>query len=240
MLCMYDGKLYMHDGILSWQIMSASHHNVTWTPTSSDLSKTYPLNRTLQWACVKAGLPDHLDQQKCRPNKEWALLVFSGGTGTKVCQAGFWTNTFMGTPTTRSLRAKTGSFSNNYRGWNKFQTVFSLLLKPHQIQQRFGPNRTFFRLHYINLYNNGKCTTTQLYSLNNKFGNAVMLVVMAGNAGCRGLSHRCWFQTAPGWLAQVSSSFLCLSCVLCHPWEFSLLPSPPGPRENGLVGWSGK
>ena len=146
----------------------------------------------------------------------------------------------MGTPTTQSLRAKTGSFSNNCRGWNKFQTVFSLLLKPHQIQQRFGPNRTFFRLHYTNLYNNGKCTTTQLYSLNNKFGNAVMLVVMAGNAGCRGLSHRCWFQMVPGWLAQVSSSFLCLSCVLCHPWEFSLLPSPPGPRENGLVGWSGR
>jgi len=126
---MYDAIVCMHDAILSWQIMSASHHNVTWTPTSSDLSKTYPLNRTLQWACVKAGLPDHLDQQKCRPNKEWALLVFSGGTGTKVCQAGFWTNTFMGTPTTRSLRAKTGSFSNNYRGWNKFQTVFSLLHK---------------------------------------------------------------------------------------------------------------
>jgi len=37
--------------------------------------------------------------------------------------------TLMGTPTARSLRAKTGSFSNNYRGWNKFQTIFSLLHK---------------------------------------------------------------------------------------------------------------
>jgi len=51
----------------------------------------------------------------------------------------------------------------NYRGWNKFQTVFSLLYKPHQIQQWFGPNRTFFRLHYTNLYTNCKCTTTQFY-----------------------------------------------------------------------------
>jgi len=35
----------------------------------------------------------------------------------------------MGTLTTRSLRAKTRSFSNNCRGWNKFKTVFSLLYK---------------------------------------------------------------------------------------------------------------
>ena len=35
----------------------------------------------------------------------------------------------MGTPTTQSLRAKTGCFSNDYRGWNKFQTIFSLLHK---------------------------------------------------------------------------------------------------------------
>ena len=36
-------------------------------------------------------------------------------------------NTLMGTPTTRSLRAKTGSLNDNYRVWNKFQTVFLLL-----------------------------------------------------------------------------------------------------------------
>ena len=36
----------------------------------------------------------------------------------------------MGTPTTRSLRAKTGSFSNNYRGWNKSSHYCT---KPHQI-----------------------------------------------------------------------------------------------------------
>jgi len=39
-------------------------------------------------------------------------------------------NTLMETPTTRSLRAKTGSLNNNYyTGWNKFQTVFLLLYK---------------------------------------------------------------------------------------------------------------
>jgi len=48
----------------------------------------------------------------------------------------------------------------------------------------------FFGLHYTDLYNNGKCTTCQFYSLNNKFRNAVMLVVMDGDAGCRGLSHQ--------------------------------------------------
>ena len=109
--------------------------------------------------------------------------------------------------------------------------------KPHQIQQHFGLNRTFFRLHYTNLYTNGKCTTAQFYSLNNKFGNAVMLVVMVGDAGCRGLSHRCWFQTVPGWLAQISSSFLCVSCVLCHPCEVSLLPSPPCRSLREWSGW---
>ena len=44
----------------------------------------------------------------------------------------------MGTPTTQSIREKTGSFSNNYRGWNKFQTAFSLLYKT-------TPNIAMFR-----------------------------------------------------------------------------------------------
>ena len=146
----------------------------------------------------------------------------------------------IGTPTTQSLRTKTGSLAIIIEGGINSKQSSHYCTKPHQIQQHFGLNRTFFRLHYTNLYNNGKCTATQFYSLNNKFGNAVMLVVMAGDAGCHGLSHRCWFQTAPGWLAQISSNFLCVSCVLCHPCEFSLLPSPPGPRENGLGGWSGR
>ena len=58
------------------------------------------------------------------------------------------------------------------------------------------------------LYNNDKCTTSQFYSLNNKFGNAGCLVVMDGEWcwGC-GLSHQCWFQMVQEWLAQKSSSF---------------------------------
>ena len=39
-------------------------------------SKNYPLNRTLvHGVCVKARLPDHPDQQKCKPKQEWASTV---------------------------------------------------------------------------------------------------------------------------------------------------------------------
>ena len=46
---------------LSWQIMSARHEH--------HIFKNNALNRTfIHGACVKARLPDHLDQQKCTLN----------------------------------------------------------------------------------------------------------------------------------------------------------------------------
>ena len=54
--------------------MSTGHHNVTWTPSF----KNYSFNRTLiHGEYVKARLPDHLDQKKCKPKKktkEWAIM----------------------------------------------------------------------------------------------------------------------------------------------------------------------
>jgi len=68
-------------------------------------------------------------------------------------------DTLMGTPTTRSLRAKTGSVNNNYRGWNKFQTVFSLLYKTTSNTATFRSKPDLLQAtlhksvqHYTNLY----------------------------------------------------------------------------------------
>ena len=66
--------------------------------------------------------------------------------------------TLMGTPTTRSLRAKTVSLAINIEGGIHSNQSSCYCHKTTSIQQRFGPNRTFFRLQYTNLYSNGKCT----------------------------------------------------------------------------------
>jgi len=33
------------------------------------------LHKDIPWAYVKARLPDHPDQQKCKPKKEWAITA---------------------------------------------------------------------------------------------------------------------------------------------------------------------
>ena len=107
-------RAYTHGNtfISSTSIHSRSEEKLHWTILPSAL-----FNCQQQWYFITL--------QKCLVKT--AQAVVNVVSVRSICKDIH--NTLMGTPTTQSLRVKTGSFSNNYRGWNKFQTVFSLLHK---------------------------------------------------------------------------------------------------------------